>query len=110
MVRPTLFATSDLHIGYRENREIVERIRPGSDDDWLIVAGDIGEFVHQVEWALRLLSRRFARVIWAPGNHELWTPRDDRVQLRGEQRYRHLVDLCRSLGVCTPEDDYQVWT
>jgi 3',5'-cyclic AMP phosphodiesterase CpdA len=45
-------------------------------------------------------------VVWAPGNHELWTHRDDPVQLRGEARYRHLVDLCRKLDVRTPEDPY----
>jgi hypothetical protein len=33
----------------------------------------------------------------------------DSVQLRGEERYRHLVDLCRSIGVVTPEDPYPVW-
>ena len=63
-----------------------------------------------VEWALRLLAERFAKVVWTPGNHELWTPPDDPVQLRGEQRYAALVALCRSLGVVTPEDPYQVWT
>jgi 3',5'-cyclic AMP phosphodiesterase CpdA len=42
---------------------------------------------------------RFAKVIWTPGNHELWTPKGDPVQLRGEQRYQYLVELCRNLGV-----------
>src|SRR5690606_15051640 len=62
-----------------------------------------------VEWALRLLSERFAKVIWAPGNHELWTHPKDPVTLRGEQRYLAYVTLCRELGVATPEDDYPVW-
>jgi 3',5'-cyclic AMP phosphodiesterase CpdA len=48
-------------------------------------------------------------VVWAPGNHELWTTRDDPVQLRGEARYRQLVEVCRRLGVRTPEDPYLVW-
>ena len=108
--RGALLAVSDLHVAYQENRDIVEAIRPGSDDDCLIVAGDVGEVFADVEWALTLLSRRFATVVWAPGNHELWTPRNDPVQLRGEQRYLALVQLCRGLGVLTPEDDYRVWT
>ncbi|WP_405095203.1 metallophosphoesterase family protein [Micromonospora sp. NBC_01412] len=106
---PQLLAISDLHVVYKENRAVVEGLRPEADDDWLIVAGDVGEFVSDIEWALGLLSRRFAKVIWAPGNHELWTPREDPVQLRGEARYRHLVELCRSLGVVTPEDPYPIW-
>jgi 3',5'-cyclic AMP phosphodiesterase CpdA len=44
-----------------------------------------------------------------PGNHDLWTPPADPVQLRGEARYDHLVALCRRLGVLTPEDPYPVW-
>jgi hypothetical protein len=44
-----------------------------------------------------------------PGNHELWTPPQDPVTLRGHARYQHLVDLCRGLGVITPEDPYPVW-
>ncbi|WP_035840448.1 metallophosphoesterase family protein [Kitasatospora azatica] len=104
-----LYAISDLHIGYRENREIVERLTPSSPQDWLIVAGDIAERFADVEWTLRTLSSRFEKVIWAPGNHELWTPKNDPVQLRGDQRYRALVELCRSMGVLTPEDPYAVW-
>ena len=106
-----LWATSDLHVSYEENRRIVaERLVPRSDRDWLLVAGDVAETVEDVEWALGLLAGRFERVIWAPGNHELWTSRRDPVQLRGQERYEHLVGICRRLGVLTPEDDYVTWT
>ncbi|HWB37960.1 MAG TPA: metallophosphoesterase [Rugosimonospora sp.] len=105
-----LLAVSDLHAGMADNRPIVESLRPESDADWLIVAGDVAELSDDVGWALRLLAGRFARVIWTPGNHELWTPREDPVRLRGEARYRFLVDLCRDLGVTTPEDPFPVWT
>ena len=92
MDAPALFAISDLHVAYAENREIVERLRPApprrladrrrrrrrrcsptSSGRWRCSAG------------------RFAKVIWAPGNHELWTPPEDPVQLRGVARYEHLV-------------------
>jgi 3',5'-cyclic AMP phosphodiesterase CpdA len=106
---PTLLAVSDLHVSFAENREIVANLRPESAQDWLLVAGDVSEIVADIEWALRMLSDRFAVVVWVPGNHELWTHREDPVQLRGEARYRHLVELCRSLGVITPEDPYPVW-
>jgi 3',5'-cyclic AMP phosphodiesterase CpdA len=100
---------SDLHVRYAENRAIVDSLRPESDGDWLIVAGDVGEIFADVEFALTLLSNRFERVIWAPGNHELWTPKDDPVQLRGVERYQRLVQMCRAAGVLTPEDPYAVW-
>ena len=104
-----LLAISDLHIGYEENRALVERMRPGSDDDWLLVAGDVAETVADIRWALKTLAGRFRKVVWAPGNHELWTHPKDTVTLRGVARYDHLVEVCRELGVTTPEDPYPVW-
>jgi 3',5'-cyclic AMP phosphodiesterase CpdA len=106
---PTLFAVSDLHVRHPENRRQVEQMAPASVDDWLIVAGDLGEVFADVEWALRRLRERFASVIWAPGNHELWTTPTDPVRLRGQARYDALVEMCRRLGVATPEDPYPVW-
>jgi 3',5'-cyclic AMP phosphodiesterase CpdA len=104
-----LLAVSDLHVGFPENREVVAGLRPESPADWLLVAGDVGEMAADIEWALGALAARFARVIWVPGNHELWTHPRDPVRLRGEARYRHLVDMCRNLGVMTPEDPFPVW-
>ncbi|GGW79031.1 metallophosphoesterase [Streptomyces lucensis JCM 4490] len=104
-----LLAISDLHISYPENRALVEEMRPDGDDDWLIVAGDVAETVADIRWALTTLASRFRKVLWAPGNHELWTHPKDSVELRGVARYEHLVGLCRELGVVTPEDPYPVW-
>jgi 3',5'-cyclic AMP phosphodiesterase CpdA len=107
---PTLYAVSDLHVAYAENRRLVEELHAPSPADWLIVAGDVGEMFADVEWALGLLRSRFAQVIWAPGNHELWTHAKDPVRLRGVARYERLVGMCRDLGVLTPEDDFAVWS
>lgn len=104
-----LLAISDLHVRHEDNRRFVAGLRPESDDDWLLVPGDVGEIFADVEWALELLAGRFSTVVWAPGNHELWTHPSDPVQLRGVERYRLLVEMCRELGVLTPEDPYPVW-
>ncbi|MEU4531589.1 metallophosphoesterase [Micromonospora ureilytica] len=106
---PRLRAVSDLHVGHPQNRAFVQELHPENDGDWLLVAGDVADRFADIEWALGLLSSRFTRVVWAPGNHELWTPPGDPVTLRGEERYRELVRLCRRLGVVTPEDPYPVW-
>jgi 3',5'-cyclic AMP phosphodiesterase CpdA len=105
-----LFAVSDLHISHPENRKVLGQIRPAGPADWLLVAGDVSERVADLEWALRLLASRFARVVWVPGNHDLWTHKRDPVTLRGEARYRHLVQVCRRAGVASPEDPYEVFT
>jgi 3',5'-cyclic AMP phosphodiesterase CpdA len=104
-----LLAISDLHVSHPENRELLLGLRPDSSADWLIVAGDVAERMADVVWALDLLSTRFARVIWVPGNHELWTVPREPLGLRGEERYLSLVQACRELGVVTPEDPYPVW-
>lgn len=104
-----LLAVSDLHVDHAENREALRAMRPRSDGDWLIVGGDVADGLARFEWAMGVLSERFSTVVWAPGNHELLTYRDDPTGLRGEARYRHLVGLCRELGVLTPEDPYPLW-
>lgn len=102
-----LWAISDLHVGHAVNRRIVEEMapRPG---DWLILAGDLGESIEQLREVFSKLVLRFGRLIWVPGNHELWTvPRED--ELRGQAKYDRLVALCREYGVLTPEDPYAVF-
>jgi 3',5'-cyclic AMP phosphodiesterase CpdA len=106
----SLLATSDLHVTHDGNREILAGIRPRHEDDWLIVAGDIAESTAAIETTLRLLADRFAKVIWTPGNHELWTVAQDPRAARGVARYAQLVELCRGIGVLTPEDEYPVWS
>lgn len=103
-----LYAISDLHLANKINRDALEAL-PAYPEDWLILAGDVGETEAHLHFALRLLTPRFARVLWAPGNHDLWTLPTDRSGLRGEERYRRLVAVCRAYGVLTPEDPYQVW-
>ncbi|NLU81474.1 metallophosphoesterase [Rhodococcus sp. HNM0569] len=106
---PKLLAVSDIHVGHRGNRPVTEGIEPESPDDWLIVAGDVSEKTDDIRWALELLTERFAKVLWVPGNHELWTTAKDPVQMHGVARYDYLVAMCRELGVLTPEDSYPVW-
>jgi 3',5'-cyclic AMP phosphodiesterase CpdA len=107
--RAALRAISDLHVTHPENRRIVADLRPLSDGDWLIVAGDVSDSIDDFEWALGLLRERFARVIWTPGNHDLWSAPQEEPRWRGVARYEHLVSLCRELGVLTPEDPYPTW-
>ena len=104
-----LLAISDLHIGYPENRAYADALAPADPEDWLIVAGDVGEVFADVGFVLASLANRFAKVIWAPGNHELWTLPSDPVAVRGVARYEALVKVCRRFGVLTPEDEFPVW-
>ncbi|AAS05217.1 metallophosphoesterase [Mycobacterium avium subsp. paratuberculosis] len=108
--QPTLWAVSDLHTGHLGNKPVTESLHPSSPEDWLIVAGDVAERTDDIRWALDLLRRRFAKVIWVPGNHELWTTTRDPVQIFGKARYDYLVNMCDEMGVITPEHPFPVWT
>ncbi len=103
-----LWAISDLHVGYEENRRVVEAL-PAFPDDWLIIAGDTGETLAHLDLVLRTLEPRFAQLIWTPGNHDLWTPKTLPSAPRGAAHYDRLVALCRRYGVLTPDDPYAKW-
>lgn len=105
-----LFALADLHVNHVENRETLAAL-PAHPEDWLILAGDLGETEAHLRWTFDLLAPRWARLIWVPGNHELWTPPGEAARggLRGEARYLRHVEVARSYGALTPEDDYVRW-
>ena len=104
-----LWAISDLHIGQHNNRTALLSVE-NRPDDWLILAGDVGDSEAHLADAFKLLCPRFAKLIWVPGNHELWaTKTGSSAAARGEARYLSLVALARSFSVLTPEDPYQIW-
>ena len=114
-----LLAIADLHLRHKATREALARLPP-HPDDWLVVAGDVGEREDDFRFAWSVLKPRFAEVIWCPGNHDLWSvPVQGGAAagaaarrggtLRGEALYRQRVELCREWGVHTPEDPYLTW-
>jgi hypothetical protein len=103
-----LLAISDLHLGHPVNRELFPTIG-ASREDWLILAGDVADDEKHLAMAFEFLVQRFARVIWVPGNHELWTTSRSPGAARGVARYEALVELACGFGVVTPEDPYLIW-
>jgi len=103
-----LYAISDLHVGFEANRALWQAL-PDHPEDWLVLAGDIGESEKHLRSTLKIATERFRRVFCVPGNHELWTLPRDSSGLRGEARYLRWVEICRDHGVLTPEDPYVVW-
>ena len=103
----TLWAVSDLHAVVKRNRDRIDSIHPLEPSDWLIVAGDVAERTEQVVRELATLKRRFERVLWVPGNHELFARSQDRNKGRG--KYEELVAALRKKGIDTPEDPYPVF-
>ncbi len=103
-----LYAISDIHLGFARNRQAFAALSD-HPEDWLILAGDVGETRDHLEFALRIATERFAQVLWVPGNHDLWTVPAAADSARGEAKYRELVELCRRYAVLTPEDPFATW-
>jgi len=108
-----LYAISDLHLGQKTNLYALTQL-PHYPEDWLIVAGDVGESEDHFHVAFTLLTERFAKVLWTPGNHDLWTLPSEAnskngTAARGDAKYRRLVEICRNYNVLTPEDPYVLW-
>lgn len=100
MVGPTLWAVSDLHAAVKANQSKIDRIHPRHQGDWLIVAGDVAEKFELIVSVMETLAKRFAKVIWVPGNHELFS--SERSRYQGRDKYVALVQAMRDLGVVTP--------
>ena len=96
----TLWAVSDLHAAVKRNGPKIDDIQPRDPSDWLIVAGDVAERLDLIVRVMEQLKQRFDTVIWAPGNHELFSRSADRYQ--GREKYTALVQAMREIGVITP--------
>jgi hypothetical protein len=94
-----LFATSDLHTDYRENfRWLQELSDTEYRDDALIVAGDVSDRVEIIRETLLLLRSKFRKLLFTPGNHELWVRG---AKINSVEKLQLILDLCDELDIAT---------
>lgn len=73
-----VFAVSDVHVDYIENREWLTQLSSVDyRQDILILAGDVTDDLLILEQCFSELSEKFLKVLFVPGNHELWVSRDN---------------------------------
>src|SRR5215831_14508430 len=73
-----IFAVSDIHIDYDENARWVANLSISEyQDDLLILAGDVTDTRQLLDWCLCTLVKRFRKVLFVPGNHDLWVIREE---------------------------------
>ena len=108
-----IFALSDIHVDYPENMAWV-RAMSAQDyvHDTLLLAGDVSHDFARIEAGLGYLLRKFARVFFIPGNHEVWLPNSNCSD--SEQKFYRVLDLSAALGVSTrptrlSDDSSAVW-
>jgi len=100
-----LYAISDLHLSDKKMQAAIASL-PNFENDWLIIAGDVGENLEHLQFALNHLFEKFKQIIWVPGNHDLWSSQKNDAELYGEEKYKKMVSICHSYNTITPEDQY----
>jgi hypothetical protein len=66
--------------------------------DVLLVAGDIADSLEVIGDTFMLLERRFSKIFYVPGNHELWVRSGEYDSV---EKLHMLLELCDRLGVHT---------
>ncbi|OGB26465.1 MAG: metallophosphoesterase [Burkholderiales bacterium RIFCSPLOWO2_02_FULL_57_36] len=92
-----VFAISDVHVDYEANKQwIAELSAMDYQDDLLILAGDVSDSLELLHWCFKSLSGKFRKVLFVPGNHELWVVRDggDHSSLDKFRRISHIAEDC----------------
>lgn len=93
-----VFALSDVHIDYDVNAKWVADLSIADyQDDVLILAGDVSDKRRLLDWALKTLAKRFRKVLFVPGNHDLWVIRDDRAT-NSLQKFEDVCAVVESSG------------
>ncbi len=72
-----VYTVSDIHIDYKKNRLWLHKLSKNEFiDDILILAGDISGNIRLIIETFEALKKRFAEVLYIPGNHDLWVQKD----------------------------------
>lgn len=94
-----IFALSDLHMDFSENFEWLKQL---SDTDYksdaLITAGDISHNINELTKVLKILSSKFNRVFFVPGNHDLWM--HNSMWKDSLHKFEAVLDTCTELNIC----------
>src|SRR5580658_1181760 len=93
-----VFALSDIHIDYDVNAKWIANLSIAEyQDDVLILAGDVTDIRRLLDWCLTALGRRFKKVLFVPGNHDLWVIREDREK-NSLQKFDDVCAVVESSG------------
>jgi predicted phosphodiesterase len=92
-----VFAVSDIHVDYDVNARWIQNIsKLDYQEDILILAGDVTHTLPLLASSLSTLAARFKKVLFVPGNHDLWV-----LGERGKtslQKFRDVAATVESSG------------
>lgn len=92
-----VFSLSDIHADFGANAFWVAALSCSDyQQDILILAGDVSDSLERFGQCLDIFTRRFRKVFFVPGNHDLWVIRDQGHidSLEKFERIKALVQAC----------------
>ena len=102
-----IFALSDIHVDYAVNmRWVASLSRSDYLDDVLILAGDVSDSTARLEQCLSQLAARFKKLLFIPGNHDLWVMRDG-PHLDSMDKFHRVRELSEHCGASTVPYHYR---
>lgn len=101
-----VFAVSDIHIDYKDNRRwLLDLSSFDYQQDVLILAGDISDDLLLLRQCFDSLQKKFTKVLFVPGNHELWLKSEFQNATAGKQnsiqKFLQVNQLANDFGVST---------
>ncbi len=89
-----VFAVSDLHVDYQDNRQWVATLSAVDYlDDILILAGDVTDELSLLKECFCELAKKFLKVLFVPGNHELWVSRAKSIN--SIEKYQQICNVAK---------------
>jgi predicted phosphodiesterase len=95
-----VFALSDVHVDYASNAEWIANISTRDfTDDVLILAGDISDDPILLQRSFDLFAKRFLKVLYVPGNHDLWVVRCKHKN--SFEKYQSILEIAKQSDIST---------
>lgn len=88
-----VLCTSDIHIDFPDNQKWLRALTT-QHNATLILAGDVCTSLEKLETSFRLLVGLYQHVFYVPGNHELWTSKNESNSIDKFLAILALADRC----------------
>lgn len=93
-----IYTVSDVHVDYEFNRKWISDLSPVNyRGDVLLLGGDITDELALLEQCFRELVKKFYKVLYVPGNHELWVTRDKGIT--SIEKYQQITKMTDANGI-----------
>lgn len=95
-----VYAVSDIHVDHHASKQWLLGLSAlDYQNDILIVPGDLTDDLQLLAQCFRSLSSKFNKVMFVPGNHELWVIRD-KIKT-SFQKFEKILEISADYGIST---------